>query len=174
MKPTIFLHLIIVCFWNAAASGQNLLDSIPADEADARKWTLESYGSLNFHHFDWQIWPEKRDAVDFERAVVAGSYRFAPKYQLNAELEFEHGGTGVSVEFDRFEEFGEFEYEVEKGGEIRFERFDLQFDFSKKHRVEAGYVKVPFGLLNFRDELGRDTAAGRMSSGTRSQTAIIR
>ncbi len=134
--------------------GQNtsLLDSILGPEPDEKKLQVACYGSINFHVFDWQIWPEKRDEVDFERAVLDGSYRFAPGFKLNAELEFEHGGTGVSVEFDRFEEFGEFEYEVEKGGEIRFEKFNVQYDFSKKHNLQVGYVKVPFGLLNFRDE----------------------
>ena len=134
--------------------GQNasLLDSIPVGNDPEKKLELSCYGSINFHHFDWQIWPEKRDEVDFERAVLDGKYRFAPHFSLNAELEIEHGGTGVAVEFDRFEEFGEFEYEVEKGGEIRFEKFNLQYDFSKKHHFQAGYVKVPFGMLNFRDE----------------------
>ncbi len=136
------------------AQEASLLDSLPADPSDHKKLQIEAYGSINYHRFDWQIWPEKRDEVDFERAVIEGSYRFAPRWSLNAELEFEHGGTGVAVEFDRFEEFGEFEYEVEKGGEVRFEEFNLDWVWGKKrqHRISAGYVKVPFGLITFRDE----------------------
>ena len=42
--------------------------------------------------------------------------------RLEAELEFEHGGTGITMEFDKLEEFGEFEMEVEKGGEVIVEK----------------------------------------------------
>lgn len=134
--------------------GQNpsLLDSILGPDQPEKKLQIACYGAISYHVFDWQIWPEKRDEVDFERAVLDATYHFAPRFSLNSELEIEHGGTGITVEFDRFEEFGEFEYEVEKGGEIRFEKFNIQYDFSKKNRLQAGYVKVPFGLLNFRDE----------------------
>lgn len=147
-----YLILLLLPF-GLNAQDTNLLDSLLPDPI-TRKLRLEAYGSINYHQFDWQIWPEKRNEVDFERAVIEGSYRFAPRWSLNAELEFEHGGTGVAVEFDRFEEFGEFEYEVEKGGEVRFEEFNVGYDFSKnkKHRVQAGYVKMPFGLITFRDE----------------------
>lgn len=152
MKNTLLLSLLFLAPTLLGAQEANLLDSLPPDPADTKKLHLITYGSINYHRFDWQIWPEKRDEVDFERAVIEGSYRFAPKFTLNAELEIEHGGTGVAVEFDRFEEFGEFEYEVEKGGEVRFEEFNLQYDFNKKHQLQIGYVKVPFGLIVFRDE----------------------
>lgn len=135
------------------AQQPSLLDSLPpAAAGHEKKLQLITYGSINFHAFDWQIWPEKRDEVDFERAVIEGAYHFAPKYALNAELELEHGGTGVAVEFDRFEEFGEFEYEVEKGGEVRFEEFNISRKMGENHLVQAGYVKVPLGLITFRDE----------------------
>lgn len=136
------------------AQENKALDTIPKTDNGRKKLQVITYGTINYHRFDWQIWPEKRDEVDFERAVLEGSYRFAPRWSLNAELEFEHGGTGVAVEFDRFEEFGEFEYEVEKGGEVRFEEFNLSWDWGARgqHHLTAGYVKVPFGLITFRDE----------------------
>ena len=58
------------------------------------------------------------------------------------------------MEFDRFEEFGEFEYEVEKGGEVRFEEFNLDWSWGagQQQHLTVGYVKVPFGLITFRDE----------------------
>ena len=40
--------------------------------------------------------------------------------EFEAEVELEHGGTGTSLELD-YEEFGEFEQEVSKGGEVALE-----------------------------------------------------
>ncbi|MFN4256428.1 MAG: autotransporter outer membrane beta-barrel domain-containing protein [Saprospiraceae bacterium] len=151
-----FIRLVLFasCFVVVEAQAQetSLLDSLLPDPDKGKKLQLITYGSVNYHAFDWQILPSKRDEVDFERAVIEGSYHFAPKYALNAELEFENGGTGVAVEFDPFEEFGEFEYEVEKGGEVRFEEFNLSRKLGKNHELRAGYVKIPFGLVTFRDE----------------------
>jgi hypothetical protein len=154
MRSFLLLASFALCFSTAYSQGHSP-DSLPKSTSRhnwADKLHLLSYGMMNYHRFDWQTWPEKRDEVDFERVVIEGDYRFAPKWTVNAELEFEHGGTGVTVEFDRFEEFGEFEYEVEKGGEVRFEEFNLGYDLAKNHQLKVGYVKVPFGLITFRDE----------------------
>lgn len=150
----LLLCLFAVCRTALPAQQSSAPDSIPTLPGAAKKFEFLAYGSLNYHRFDWQIWPEKRDEVDFERAVLESTYRFAPRFDLHAELELEHGGTGVAVEFDRFEEFGEFEYEVEKGGEVRFEEFNLSYSLARNgnHRFRVGYVKVPFGLMPFRDE----------------------
>lgn len=154
MRSNFAATLLILLATTLNAQENSQLDSLTGSEAGRKKLELVTYGSINYHRFDWQIWPEKRDEVDFERAVIEGSYRFAPRWSLNAELEFEHGGTGVAVEFDRFEEFGEFEYEVEKGGEVRFEEFNLDWSWGagQQQHLTVGYVKVPFGLITFRDE----------------------
>ncbi len=154
MRSNFAATLLILLATALNAQENSQLDSLSGSEAGRKKLELVTYGSINYHRFDWQIWPEKRDEVDFERAVIEGSYRFAPRWSLNAELEFEHGGTGVAVEFDRFEEFGEFEYEVEKGGEVRFEEFNLDWSWGagQQQHLTVGYVKVPFGLITFRDE----------------------
>ena len=153
MRKFLILYLFGLVCTNIAAQETAMLDSL-LPEQKPKKLQLEAYGVINYNIYDWQIWPEKRNDIDFERAVVEANYTFAPRWSLAAELEFEGGGTGVSVEFDRFEEFGEFEYEVEKGGEIRFEEFNLAYKLDKKDRnlLRIGYVSVPFGLISFRDE----------------------
>jgi hypothetical protein len=110
------------------------------------------YAVMNYNRYQWQILPAKRHEVQFERAVLETSFRVDKKWNLNAELEFENGGTGVSLEFDPLEEFGEFEYEVEKGGEIWFEQFNLQYAPSKSSDIRFGRVKVPFGIMTVLDE----------------------
>ncbi len=153
MRQVILLLMLSSFSSGILAQETTMLDSLFPTQR-VKKLQLEAYGAINFHNYNWQIWPEKRADIDFERAVIEGKYNFAPRWSLDAELEFENGGTGVAVEFDRFEEFGEFEYEVEKGGEIRFEEFNLayQLDKNKRHLLRIGYVSIPFGLISFRDE----------------------
>ena len=68
----------------------------------------------NYFNYDWDTHPEKRDEADLERLVLEGKYQFNEQWSIHAEVEYEHGGTGATMEFDVFEEFGEFEQEIEK------------------------------------------------------------
>ncbi|MEO6039195.1 MAG: autotransporter outer membrane beta-barrel domain-containing protein, partial [Saprospiraceae bacterium] len=114
---------------------------------------LQGYGAMNYYYFDWQTDPLKRSAVDLERFILQPGYRWNAHTKLNAEIEFEHGGTGVELEFDRFEEFGEFEFDVAKGGEVLLEQMNIEF--STRHKAlnfRLGRQKVPFALMFSRDE----------------------
>lgn len=135
------------------------MDIVPAVQVDQTKiskllskFDVATYGVINYHNYKWETLPKKRNDIDFERAVLKTSYKINPRYILNTELEFEHGGTGVAVEFDPLEEFGEFEYEVEKGGEVYLEQFNLEYKLSKHINFSGGKIKVPFGIINYRDE----------------------
>ena len=116
------------------------------------KFSLSGYGAMNYYDFAWQTDSAKRDAIDNERFILALGYKWTDKIRLNTEIEFEHGGTGVGVEFDRFEEFGEFEFDVSKGGEVLIEQMNLEFALSKNMDLKVGRVKVPFALMFNRDE----------------------
>ncbi|MBL7976839.1 MAG: hypothetical protein JNN12_00760 [Bacteroidetes Order II. Incertae sedis bacterium] len=116
------------------------------------RFTASAYGVMHYNVYNWQILPNKRNDIQFERAVLEASFRADPNWTLHTELEIEHGGTGVTLEFDPLEEFGEFEYEVEKGGEIWFEQFHLRFSPNPAFNLQFGRVKVPFGLMTFFDE----------------------
>lgn len=153
--------LLYIPIQNFAQSSDSLLLMLQSqnekkDESKIEKFlnrfTVASYGSLNYNNYDWQIWKDKRSDIDMERIVLMTGFKLNDKYKINSELEFEHGGTGVTVEFDRFEEFGEFEYEVEKGGEVLLEEFNVEYAWSKKISMQVGRIKVPFGLINYRDE----------------------
>ncbi|MBI1224213.1 MAG: autotransporter outer membrane beta-barrel domain-containing protein [Bacteroidetes bacterium] len=114
---------------------------------------LEVYGAINYYDFDWQTDTVKRNAIDNEKLVFELNYQRSERLRFNSEIEFEHGGTGVSVEFDRFEEFGEFEFDVSKGGEVWVEQMNLEF-LSKNWSLQAGRVKVPFSMWfdDYKDE----------------------
>ncbi|MBK8643804.1 MAG: hypothetical protein IPN15_16860 [Saprospiraceae bacterium] len=107
---------------------------------------------MHYYHFDWQTDSSRRDAIDQERFILDMGYRWTPRIGFNAEVEFEHGGTGGAVEFDRFEEFGEFEFDISKGGEVIVEQMNLELGLYKDIKLKVGRVKVPFGMMFKRDE----------------------
>lgn len=57
---------------------------------------LKGYGSLNYYNYDWETAPSRRDAIDAERFVIYPGYVYNDKFQIKAEIEFEHGGTGIT------------------------------------------------------------------------------
>lgn len=62
--------------------------------------------------------PYQRKSFDMKAIEAEYEVQINPNNKFEFEVEYEHGGVGSSVEFDNFEEFGEFETEVEKGGEV--------------------------------------------------------
>lgn len=113
---------------------------------------LNGYGSLNYYNYDWETDPSRRDAIDAERFVLYPGYVYNDKFQVKAEIEFEHGGTGVTKEFDRFEEFGEFETEVENGGEVNLEQLHIVYSPKTSLNFRFGKFKLPFGIVSVEDE----------------------
>ena len=115
--------------------------------AESNPFSVSGYGVINYAHFDWELDPGRRAAIDVERFVIAPKYRLNDTIRLEAELEFEHGGTGSTMEFDKFEEFGEFEMEIEKGGEVIVEKLAAIFSFRSSLNFRVGHIIVPVGLV---------------------------
>lgn len=75
-------------------------------------------------------------------------YDFGKGWTMGSEIEYEHGGTGSAVEIEA-EEAGEYEAEVEKGGEVIIEQFWINKEFmGGKLNVKAGEIIVPVGYSN--------------------------
>ncbi len=110
---------------------------------------LHVYGTVLYNNFTWQTDSAKRNNVDVNHVVLAPEFEISDKLSLDMEIEFEHGGSGASMEFDRFEEFGEYEQEVEHGGEVVIEELELAWKIKPWLELEAGKIKVPVGLANF-------------------------
>lgn len=66
---------------------------------------------------------------DIPHAVIYLGYDFGKGWTLSSEIEFEHTGTGVSEEKE-YTEGGEWEKEVEKGGEVELEQLWIQKSFA--------------------------------------------
>ena len=88
---------------------------------------------------------------DIPHAVVYLGYDFGKGWSMQTEIEFEHGGTGAAVEKE-FTEAGEWESEVEKGGEVELEQFWLQKSFFPALNLRIGHLVVPVGGLNHAHE----------------------
>ncbi|MCC7429669.1 autotransporter outer membrane beta-barrel domain-containing protein [bacterium] len=106
---------------------------------------FKAYGVANYYAFDWETLPDKRNSLDAERLNLYLYYDFSEKIQFKSEVEFEHGGTGVTMDFDPLEEFGEFEQEIEKGGEVVLEQVNLFFKIKPQLNVRIGKLKLCTG-----------------------------
>lgn len=84
---------------------------------------------------------------DIPHAVIYLGYDFGKGWTMGTEIEFEHGGSGSAYEKE-YEESGEWEHEVEKGGEVELEQFWIQKSFSRMFNLRAGHIVVPIGLTN--------------------------
>ncbi len=110
------------------------------------RFQLKGYGVVNYYNYKWDTDTEKRNAVDAERLNLYFNYKFSHKILLKTEFEIEHGGTGVTKELDKLEEFGEFETEVEAGGEAKLEQIYIDIAYRNYLNFKIGRFKVYFGL----------------------------
>lgn len=88
---------------------------------------------------------------DIPHAVIYLNYDFGKGWTFGTEIEFEHGGTGSTIEYEA-EESIEYETETEKGGEVELEQFWIQKSFGKALNIRAGHIVIPFGLTNAHHE----------------------
>lgn len=88
---------------------------------------------------------------DLPHVVIYLGYDFGKGWSMSTEIEFEHGGTESAVEIEE-EEGGEYESEVERGGEVALEQFWIQKSFNRYANLRAGMLIVPLGGTNAHHE----------------------
>lgn len=111
--------------------------------------TISGYGNINYTNYITKEYdPYQKNRLDLEKFALYFKYRFTDWLRLSSEIEFEHGGTGATMEFDTIEEAGEFEMEIEKGGEVVLEHLYLDFLLHPMINVRAGRVKLHMGLVS--------------------------
>ena len=120
------------------------------DEPRGLSWS--GYADLNYQRYDFfqnaqATTSTKRAGADLSRFVLSPRFNFGNGWSFAGELEIEHGGTGSTVEFEA-EEAGEYEYEIEKGGEVALEQLYLQYQYSPALRLRIGELVVPVGMIN--------------------------
>ena len=127
-----------------------LLLASPAFAIDLEQIEIYGYGTAFYSNYDYlqnyQLAPKNRSKIDFERFVLSPRFILEENIKLVSEIEFEHGGTGVTMEYDTLEEFGEFEMEVEKGGEVIVEEAYLDIGYKPWLNFRVGHMNIPVGL----------------------------
>lgn len=88
---------------------------------------------------------------DLPHVVIYLGYDFGKGWSFSSEIEFEHGGTESAIEIET-EEAGEYESEIERGGEVALEQFYIQKEFFKQLKLRAGMQVVPVGATNTHHE----------------------
>lgn len=110
-----------------------------------------NYGINRFSGTNYGNTHEKRNTISIPRFVFALDYKFSPKWVLGTEIEFESGGVGFAQELEPTENM-EYEYELEKGGEVALEQFHITRLIHPAFNVRAGHMIVPVGLTNSHHE----------------------
>lgn len=134
-------------------------DSTSQHRSFASRLTLGGYGevaySRNFYSDNVNRYSHASDysdapghgRIDLPHVVIMLGYDFGHGWSMGSEIEFEHGGVESAVELEQ-EEVGEFEQEIERGGEVALEQFWLQKSFMPQLAVRVGHQVVPVGSVN--------------------------
>lgn len=131
------------------------------DEGKKKKsrLTIGGYGEAvftrNFYSDSYLRYTDaqsKKDAkshgrFDLPHVVLFIGYDFGKGWSMGSEIEFEHGGTESAVEIEE-EEAGEYESEIERGGEVALEQFWIQKSFCPQLNLRVGHIIVPVGQTN--------------------------
>ena len=113
--------------------------------------SFKDYGINRFAGTSTGSTKTDRNTISIPRFVLAFDYKFNSKWVLGAEIEFESGGTGTAIELENSEN-GEYETEIEKGGEVALEQFHITRLIVPQFNVRAGHLIVPVGLTNAHHE----------------------
>ena len=137
----------------ARAEGRGSPSLAPASERLKTKWT--GYGDMRLSYYDYGSNGTLKGGAPKDARVDLDATRFVTKLEgfylphgveFEAEVEFEHGGTGVEKSLE-YEEAGEYETEVSHGGEIYLEEFYLKKYIRADLVAAVGRIKVGVGLL---------------------------
>jgi hypothetical protein len=161
MKRIVLLLLVFYPFASASLSAQGSTELAPEGEKDEfTQFRLGGYGEMAASYMDYDFnrftptgaAKSNRGSVSIPRFIVALDYKFSSTWLLGAEIEFEYGGTGIAREIEWADEGGEYEVEIEKGGEVALEQFHITKLIHKSFNIRMGHLIVPVGLTNARHE----------------------
>jgi hypothetical protein len=156
MSSNTIIHISFLLFLSLPISSiaQNPNQSSKQSNPNPFSWdhfSLKGYGVVNYYAYDYDTDPTLKNKFDPERLNLYLEYKFSDKINLKTEFEFEHGGTGATMELDTQEEFGEFEQEIEKGGEVKLEQIHINFLIKPYFNIRAGRMKLHFGIAQNLD-----------------------
>ncbi len=121
--------------------------AVATESTPWRGYAIMNYSQYDFFKNVQDDSADRRARMDLERVVLETVFRQSDRVNFEIEIEIEHGGTGSSLEYEA-DEFGEYEHELEKGGEIVIEKAQLEIHSSPLVNWHIGHVVVPFGMVN--------------------------
>lgn len=151
MKKVILLCLL---------TGAFMFELNAQNDDSYKKFRVGGYGEMLYQYMDYGsnsytletgAIHDKRGQISIPRMVLAFDYKFKPDLILSSEIEFEYGGTGSGMELE-YSEAGEYEFEIEKAGEVALEQFHITKVFHKAISLRVGHMIVPLGLTNAHHE----------------------
>jgi hypothetical protein len=154
MAALLLVSAALVATAAPSAAARNSTTDDPAGRPELRPegWSIGGYGevllSTRFFHPDpKQTSSYRQTDIDLARLSFFVNDRIADWLTFSAEIEFEHGGTGASKEVE-WDEFGEIETEIEKGGEVAIEQAYLEAHLTRNVGLRAGHLLVPVGMTS--------------------------
>ncbi|MDR1116376.1 MAG: hypothetical protein LBL33_09605 [Tannerella sp.] len=144
---------------NAADDNYNNSNESAVTSEKKSRLTLGGYGeavmsrmfySSNYKRYSNAALYKDADShgqFDLPHVVFFAGYDFGNGWTMGSEIEFEHGGTESAIEIEE-EETGEYESEIERGGEVALEQFWIQKSFRDELKIRMGHIIVPVGLTN--------------------------
>lgn len=142
---------------NADLTAVSTSETVKKDKKKSR-FTIGGYGeavySRNFYSDNYLRYDSPQDykddkhgRFDLPHVVLMLGYDFGKGWSMGMEIEFEHGGTESAVEIEEHEG-GEYETEVERGGEVALEQFWIQKSFCPEFNIKLGHMVIPVGATN--------------------------
>lgn len=137
-KVLLFLLCLLVCFVNSYVEkvisiDKDNIEKIMEEEFKKKFWLiLGGYGEVvyicNFYSDNMYCYFKVDSYKDFDGygcvdlfyVVIMIGYDFGKGWSMGSEIEFEYGGIELVIEVED-EEVGEFEKEIECGGEVVLE-----------------------------------------------------
>lgn len=135
------------------------MKSDTVEKGKAKRFSIGGYGEAVYRYnffsnnvFRYSRAESYKDSkghgeVDLPHAVITLGYEFGHGWSWGSEIEFEHGGVESAVEMET-EETGEYEKELERGGEVALEQFWIQKAFRPWLNLRMGHMVVPVGATN--------------------------
>ena len=159
MTKQLFLSALLACGIATGAMAQEVAGDSVLQHKNGKRFTVGGYGEVAYSRMFYSDAGKRysnptayknapgHGRFDLPHVVLYFGYDFGKGWSVGAELEYEHGGTGSTIEYEA-EESIEYENETEKGGEVELEQFWLQKTFAKWANIRAGHIVVPVGLTN--------------------------
>ncbi|SHE77397.1 hypothetical protein [Dysgonomonas macrotermitis] len=178
MKKTLIIFVVCIFFYSSFTDKLSAQDSlkneqvnkqisIPEKDADMiislskalSRLQLGGYGEIamsrNFYSDNINRYSHASDykdakshgRFDIPHVTFFIGYDFGKGWRMNAEIEFEHGGTEAAIELEA-EEAGEYESEIERGGEVALEQFWIEKTITPALNIRIGHFVVPVGYTN--------------------------